>query len=351
MPVLDTDGMFELAAGFPEQVERAFEASRQITGLPQREEVGNVVVVGMGGSGIAGDVLQAVAAPLLPVPVTVVKHYECPHFVDESSLVFAVSGSGNTEETIEAATDAALAGARMVVVTGGGELGRLADAWRAPVIDVPDFVWPRAAFGAMAVPLLVALWRIGLVPGADVQLERAIEQLKWRRDELVTQADASPAADVARRIGGTIPLMYGGGAIGTVAALRWKSQVNENAKRLAFTSTQPELCHNEVCGWAEGSDPLRGRLSLVALRHDGEHPQVGRRFDITADIARPYVADVIEVRARGEGDLAQLFDLTYFGDYATLWLAAFAEVDPGPIDALMRLKNQLSGASGAAAAQ
>ena len=98
--ILDTDGMFELAAAFPEQVSEAFAASSSITGLPNREEIENVVVIGMGGSGISGDVLQAIAAPLLPVPVTVVKGYECPHFVGETSLVFAVSASGGTEETI-----------------------------------------------------------------------------------------------------------------------------------------------------------------------------------------------------------------------------------------------------------
>lgn len=349
--MLDTDGMFALAAGFPEQVEKAFDDSRSISGLPQREEISNVVVIGMGGSGIAGDVLQAVASPVLPVPVTVVKHYECPHFVDESSLVFAVSGSGNTEETIEAATDAALAGAKMVVVTGGGELGRLAEAWHAPLIGVPDVPWPRAAFGGMAVPLVAALWRMGLVPGFDVQLERAIEQLKWRRDQLTSQADGSPAAELARRIGSSVPLLHGGGAIGTVAALRWKSQVNENAKRLAFMSTQPELCHNEVCGWTDAPKASAEHLVLVALRHDGEHPQVGRRFDITAELARPYVSDVLEVRAQGEGDLAQLLDLCYFGDYVSLWLAGFAGVDPGPIDVLMRMKRQLSGAAGPGAKQ
>ncbi len=343
MPLIDTDGMFELAAGFPEQVEQSYKAALSVPGLPQREEVSNVVVIGMGGSGIAGDVLQAVASPLSPVPVTVVKHYECPHSVDESSLVFAVSGSGNTEETIEAATDAALAGARVVVVTGGGELGRLAEAWQAPVVGVPDVAWPRAAFGGMAVPLVVMLWRVGLLPGVDVQLERAVEQLKWRRDELVGGGEASAAADVARTIGSSVPLLHGGGVLGTVAALRWRCQVNENAKRLAFMSSQPELCHNEVCGWAEASAELGRLLTLVALRHDGEHPQVGRRFEITAELAKPYVAGVVEVRAQGEGDLAQLFDLTYFGDYVSLWMAAFAGVDPGPIDTLMRMKRLLSG--------
>ena len=343
MPVLDSGGMFALAEGFPEQVEEAYRSSQDLSDLPRREDVQNVVVLGMGGSGIAGDVLQAVASPLIPVPVSVVKGYECPHYVDETSLVFAISFSGNTEETIEAASDAALAGARMVVVSGGGELARLAGGWGAPLVSVPDIPFPRAALGAVAVPPLVALWRIGLFPGGDQWVERAIEQLNRRRDELATAGDESTAADVARRIGSTVPLVHGGGPLGATAALRWRCQVNENAKRLAFSAAQPELCHNEVCGWAAGSKAIGEMMTLVQLRHDGEHPQTGRRFDITADLVKPWVSDVIEVRAEGEGELAQLLDLTYFGDYVSLWLAADAGVDPGPIEVLTALKAQLAG--------
>jgi len=348
MQVLDTDGMFQHAAAFPDQVDQAFRASRAISGLPRREDIENVVVIGMGGSGIAGDVLQAVAAPMLPVPVTVVKNYECPHFVDEGSLVFAVSCSGGTEETIEAASDAAQAGAEMVVVAGGGELARLAETWRAPLIGVPDVPWPRVAFGAMAVPLIVVLWRMGLLPGADVWLERAVEQLKWRRDELAGAGRSSEAAEVARRIGPSIPIVQGGGMLGAAAALRWKSDVNENAKRLAFAAAQPELCHNDICGWTESSKLVTEQMSLVMLRHDGEHPQVGHRFEITSEVVRPWVSELIEVRAQGEGDLAQLLDLAYFGDYVSLWLAADAGVDPGPIDVLMWMKRRLSGLPGGA---
>jgi glucose/mannose-6-phosphate isomerase len=344
--ILDTDGMFELAAAFPEQVAEAFAGSSGITGLPNREDIENVVVIGMGGSGISGDVLQAIAAPLLPVPVTVVKGYECPHFVGETSLVFAVSCSGGTEETIEAASDAALAGAKMVVVTSGGELANLAGAWRAPVIDVPPVAWPRAAFGSMAVPLIVVLWRMGFLPGADLWIERAVTQLRHRRDQFVRSGPTSEAAAVARSIGTSVPLVHGGGAVGAAASQRWKTQVNENVKRLAFCSTQPELCHNEVCGWAESSKEIAGLMSLVMLRHDSEHPQVGRRFEIVADLVRPWVANVVEVRAQGEGELAQLLDLAYFGDYVSLWMAADAGVDPGPIEVLMWMKRQLAGRTG-----
>lgn len=342
MTVTDTVGMFALAETWPDQVDAAAEAARGLDGLPRHEDIESVVVLGMGGSGMSGDVLAAVAAPLVPVPVVVVKSYECPAFVGDSTLVFAVSASGNTEETIQAASDAAVSGARMVVVTGGGELGALATAWGAPTVAVPPGIpQPRAALGSMAIPLLVVLEEIGLLRGGSHWVAEAVEQLTRRRDQLATEGDTSPAADVARRIGSRVPVVHGGGALGSAAALRWRTQVNENAKRLAFASAEPEVCHNEVVGWAGAERGLRDALVAVALRHDGEHPQVSRRFELVSELVGE-VTDVIEVRAEGDGDLAQLLDLVIFGDYVSLWLSAFAGVDPGPVEVLAELKRRLA---------
>lgn len=342
MAVLDTVGMFDLAETWPEQVEASAAAARGLEGLPRSEEIEHVVVLGMGGSGMAGDVLAAAATPLVPVPVVVVKSYECPAFVGDSTLVFAVSASGDTEETLQAASDAAVAGARMVVVTGGGELGRLATSWGAPTVQVPtEIPQPRAALGSMAIPPLVVLDEVGLYRGGSYWVGEAVEQLKRRRDQLAVAGDTSPAAALARRLGSRVPVIHGGGVVGSAAATRWRTQVNENAKRLAFSSAQPELCHNEVVGWAGAEASLGRELATVLLRHDGEHPQVSRRFELVADIVRR-TAEVVEVRAEGDGDLAQLLDLVIFGDYVSLWLAAEAGIDPGPVDVLTDLKRRLS---------
>src|SRR3954454_22923344 len=136
--LLDTTGMWDVTSHLPEQVFDASVAARGLEGLPNRERIEHIVVLGMGGSGIAGDVLAAAAGPFLPVPVIVSKGYELPAFVGESSLVFAVSFSGNTEETIEAASPAAVEVAHVVVITQGGELGSLADSWGVPRVAVPD---------------------------------------------------------------------------------------------------------------------------------------------------------------------------------------------------------------------
>jgi glucose/mannose-6-phosphate isomerase len=342
MAVLDSLGMFEAAAGLPEQVARAAADAGELSApLPERDRIEHVVVLGMGGSGIAGDVLAAVAGPFLSVPVVVAKGYGTPNFVGPNSLVFAVSWSGDTEETVEAATAAAMAGGRMVVVAAGGELGRLADEWGAPHLALPEGVpMPRAGIGALAVPPLVVLERMGLFPGASAWIDAAVDQLRRRRDRLV--ADGNEAELLARRIGRTMPLVYGAGPVGEVAARRWKCQVNENAKAPAFANVQPELCHNEICGWGQHGDMTRQVFQLVNLRHDDEHPQEMRRFALVAETMREVVGGVHEVVAEGEGALAQLLDLVLVGDFTSLHLAAQAGVDPGPIPVLEDLKAALA---------
>lgn len=337
---LDTVGMYDLTAGLPEQVEAAIGNARGLDGLPEKATVEHVVVLGMGGSGIAGDILTAAAGPFMSVPVTVTKSYELPAFVGDGSLVFAISCSGNTEETLEAATEAAMQGAKIVAVTQGGELGKLAAGWGAPVVTVPDIPQPRAALGAMAIPPLVVLEEIGLFPGAGQWIGLAVEQLKRRRDALVK--GGSDAEKLAHRIGRRIPLLHGGGAIGATAAQRWKTQINENANAPAFWAAQPELCHNEIQGWGQHGDVTRQVLALVRLRHDSEHPQIMRRFDLTADYMREVVGTIEDVQAEGDGDLAQLLDLILFGDFVSLHLAFQEGIDPGPVPTLVELKQRLA---------
>jgi glucose/mannose-6-phosphate isomerase len=194
----------------------------------------------------------------------------------------------------------------------------------------------------MSIPPLVVLERMGLLPGASRWIAVAVDQLTRRRDQLVSGGASSEAAGIARRIGRTWPLVHGGGLLGATAAQRWKTQVNENAKSPAFWSAQPELCHNELCGWGQSGDVTRQLLTMVQLRHDAEHPQVSRRFDLVRQLVGEVVADIIEVRAEGDSDLAQLFDLILVGDFVSLWLAAQEGLDPGPVPVLTTLKAQLA---------
>ena len=344
LPV-DSRDLWEATFGLPEQVVAAIDAAQQVDDLPGHDEVENVVVLGMGDSGIVGDVLIAAAAPFMPVPVTVVTGYVPPDYVGTGSLVVAVSFSGDTEETVEAATAAYEAGAALIVVSGGGELVRLSGEWDVPLVPVPVSIpEARTALGAMAVPPLVLLERVGLFPGAQQWIDQAVDQLRRRRDELDRAGNV--AEQVARRIGRTIPLVHSAQDLGSAAALRWKCQVNLNAKSPAFWNVHPELCHNEVAGWGQNGDATRQMVTLVNLRHDAEHPQVSRRFDLATEALREVMADVVEVRASGEGDLAQLLDLCLVGDVVSLLLAGHEGIDPGPVPAVDDIKAALAGGDG-----
>jgi glucose/mannose-6-phosphate isomerase len=338
--LLDSIGMFDLAAALPEQLAAAVGLAAAVDDLPSHDDIEQVVVLGMGGSGIAGDVLAAVAGPFMPVPVLVVKGYEAPASVGDGTLCFAISYSGDTEETVEAAQAAAVAGARMVVLSTGGALGELARSWGAPHLVLPECPMPRAGIGSVSVPPLLVLERVGLFPGATQYVTDAIDQLSRRRDKLIV--DGGPAQRLAREIGRTMPVAYGGDALGAAAAYRFKCQVNENAKAPAFCAAVPEMAHNEICGWGQHGDITRQVMTVVRFRHAFEHPQVSRRFELTYDLIDEVVHAVLDIEAEGEGALAQLFDLILQGDFVSLHMAAEAGVDPGPIPVLIDLKAALS---------
>ena len=337
---LDSLGMFDAARGLAAQIERAAAEASQVEQLPDASDITSVVVMGMGSSGIAGDLTAAMCGPSCGVPVIVPKGYETPAFVSPQTLVFAVSFSGNTEETIEAATHAVKQGGRLVVMASGGQLADLAQEWGVPWIRIADDIpMPRAGIGAVSVPPLVTMERMGLIEGATEQIESAVRQLRRRAAQL--EADDSIASKLARRIGRTMPIVYGGGLVGEVAAMRWKGQFNENAKVPSFANRVPELTHNEICGWGQHGDVTRQIFSLVLLRHAHEHTQTTRRLELVAEICDEVVADVLSVHAEGETRLAQLFDLVLLGDYVSLELAILSGVDPGPVPILDEIKERL----------
>jgi glucose/mannose-6-phosphate isomerase len=312
--------------------------------LPDAARFDRIVMLGMGGSGIAGNVVQAVGTATLPVPVTVLKHYRTPAFVNERTLAFALSYSGDTEETVEMARGALAAGATLVAISSGGALAQLAEEAGSLHVSCPDdILMPRLALGALVAPLVVVLFRMGMLPEAHAGLLRAQEQLARRRDQCqpAVAGQRNPARELARKIGRTIPIVYGSGGLGGVAAMRWKQSMNENAKAPAFWNEYPELDHNEVCGWGQHGDVTRQVFTLVELRHGLEHPRLEARARATRELIEEALVQVLGVEAEGEGRLAQLLDLIYVGDWTSYYLALDNDVDPGPIDAISQLKSTL----------
>jgi glucose/mannose-6-phosphate isomerase len=341
LPV-DSLDMWGATAALPEQIDEAIDRAADVDlgDLLAGQQCSRVVVCGMGGSGIAGDVLVALAAPRAGVPVQVVKGYTLPEYVGASTLVFAVSCSGRTEETLAAAEEARDRRARVVAVSGADELAARATAAGWPLVPVPsDIPQPRAAFGALSVPPLVVLERLGLVQGMQGLLRDAVQVTAESRDLLVKEKSA--AQELAKRIGRTIPLVHGTPGPTGVAAIRWKTQVNENAKSPAFFSLQPELSHNEVAGWGQHGDVTRQAITAIVLRYPGEHPRVSRRIQLVEQLMTEVVADVLDVRTDAVSDVAALFDLSLLGDFVSLHLAASEGVDPGPVPVLSELKQRM----------
>lgn len=327
----DSLGLRDALFGLPEQM---MAASRRlsITGdLPDREDVANVVLLGTGAAGWVCDLVAAVAGPFMPVPVVVHKGFEPPSFVDASTLVVAISASGDSPESVSSAITCVEAGAQLFAVTSGGRLGALADEQAAPTVFLPVAESPiptRARVGALAVPVLRAFEQMELSPGASDWIGAAVHQLKVRRDELAAPDNA--AAALARRVAGTMPIVYGGSHIGRVAADRWKVQINQSAKTPCWVGEVSEVSHGEIAGWGQHGDITRQVLSLILLRHDFEPPSVVEQFAKVEEWTDEVMAGIHTVSAEGEGALAQILDLGFVGDVLALDLADRAGIDPGP---------------------
>lgn len=331
----DSLGMRDAVFGLPEQLAAATRRLSVTGALPAHDDIANVLIIGTGAAGWVGELVGAVAGPFMPVPLVVHKGFEPPSFVDASTLVVAVSASGESPETVASASMCLEAGARLFAVTSGGRLGALADAHEAPTVFLPVAESPiptRTRVGALAVPVLDAFDALGFYPGSRDWIAAAVDQLRTRADAL--QADDSLATSLASSLAGTMPVVYGGGALGSVAAQRWKVQFNQTAKTPAWTGELPDVVHGEVAGWGQHGDITRQVMSLVLLRHDDEAPEIDEQFTTVDTWTDEVMARVLTVAAEGEGRLAQLLDLAMIGDVTALHLADRAGIDPGPTPAI-----------------
>lgn len=330
--ILDSLGMFDAAAAAPERMNIAIAQTKAVLAkadLPPHDEIANVVLAGVGTSGHAGSLVLEAVGPTIAVPLVVHRGYGVPHFVDESTLVIAMSFTGNTAEVIDAVNEAVDDGATVVCIGGDGELAAIAQRENLTSINVPEAPAARAAIDSLLVPALLTLDHLGFYPGGDEWIRLAQQQVEQRRNALI--AENNPARALARRIGRALPIIYGGNGPGGAVSSFWKSQFNTNAKVAAFANQVPELTHNEIVGWGTNGDVTRQVFQAILLRHEFEHPSVAARIDLVEEILVEVVGEVYSVEAQGEGLLAQMMDLLLFGTFVSLNVAVETDVDPGPI--------------------
>jgi glucose/mannose-6-phosphate isomerase len=293
-----------------------------------------LLVCGMGGSAIGGDLATAALGERLTRPLATVRGYRLPSWAGADWTVLCSSYSGGTEETVACFEAATEAGARRIVAGTGGALVDHARAEGVPVVGLPGILQPRAAVAYMFVVAAEAAGVAGAAPRMPAEVEDAAAMLEGRAAELEARA-----AEIAERLAGTLPVIYGGELTAPVAR-RWKTQVNENAKLHAFFSELPEADHNEICGW--GGPPEGPKLSVVMLEDAEQHPRLRRRFELTAEAIASGGTEVVRVQTEGETRTARLFSALMLGDLVSLRLAAARGVDPLSVEAIDALKSALA---------
>jgi glucose/mannose-6-phosphate isomerase len=336
---LDAQNMIALTHEFPEQCRKGLNIAMQFNPPTPRLPIQNVVVTGLGGSAVGGDLLRVLVEDNGEVPLVVNRDYQMPAFVNDRTFVIAASYSGNTEETLSAFEDAQDRGALLACVTSGGELAQRAAHYGTPVAFIPRGQPPRSAMGYLFIPMLMAAHKVGVIrrdPTGDLQnaialLEKAREQ--WNAD---VPFEKNPAKQLAAKLYGKLPIVYGSQAYSTVVAFRWKTQLNENTKIHAYSNGYPEMNHNEILGWVLAKQQVPN-LAVVLLRDQMERPKIVARVETTRRLfAR--AADVHEVFAEGQILLARMLHAIYLGDWVSCYLALLYGVNPTDISYINLLK-------------
>ena len=321
--VVDASDMLTVIKSFPDQCKRALGMAK---GIIVSDEITSIVVIGMGGSGISGDLLKMYMATS-KIPVFTVRDYSVPAFVDKYTLVIAISYSGNTEETLSAFADAKEKGAALVAITSGGKLAGKCQK----VIRVPDGLQPRAALGYLFFSMLGLLYNSSII---EVFNDDINEMLNLLSD---SKALEEKGEDIAKRLYGTIPVVYSSAAFAPIA-FRWQTQLNENAKYAAFHSTFSEMNHNEINSFMHME---KGTFSSIILKDSHDHRAVKKRMSICKEVMEKKT-EVVEFDILGSSLLARMMYAVHLADYVSYHLALRERIDPTPVEVIEWLKRQLS---------
>lgn len=338
---LDPQGMLAEIDGLPDQLQTAWNLGQKQP-LADISGVRQVIIAGMGGSAIGGDLLAAYAESSCAVPIAVWRGYDLPAYADApTTLVVASSHSGDTEETLSAFVRGAETGVQRLAVTTGGELAHQADAQGIPVWRFEHSGQPRAAVGFSFGLLLAALARLGLIPDPEDEIVDAVEAMREQQTNLLAEMPVvqNPAKRMAGQLMDRWPTIIGAGLLAPVAR-RWRTQIAELAKAVAQFETLPEADHNMVAG-VVNPESLFGSTMVLFLRASLEHPRNLQRVDVTKEIFMVEGFNTDFVHAQGDTRLAQQWTTLHFGDYAAYYLAMAYGVDPTPVEAIEDLKARL----------
>ncbi len=338
----DPEGMLARLHEMPGQCQQAWQMAMDFPLPPDFAGVDKVVVLGMGGSAVGGDLARSLVAAEARLPIIIHRDYGLPALVDDRTLVIASSYSGNTEETLSAFEQALATGAKKLAITTGGRLREMAEQRNIPVCVVDYQAQPRAALGFSFFPILGFLQRLGIIRDKSAQVGEVVpvlQELSAKIDEKMPLS-RNPAKQLAERLYGNLVVIYGAGILAEVAH-RWKTQINENSKAWAFYEVFPELNHNATVGYQLPRE-LAGRIRVVLLHSPSFHQRIQLRYRVTGELLDRAGVKYEFVNSEGKSPLSQMMSLVLFGDYVSYYLALLYRVDPTPVDAINYLKERLA---------
>ncbi|MEE9323646.1 MAG: bifunctional phosphoglucose/phosphomannose isomerase [Candidatus Aenigmarchaeota archaeon] len=333
---IDISKVVKVMDKFPEQCEEGIEIGRKFVKKLEREKPGRVCVCGMGGSGIAGDIL---AGAFPDRDIRVFKGYELPKYIGKGDLVFAVSYSGNTEETLSVFREAERRGYEIIAVTSGGELERECVKHSIDYVKIPKGIKPRFSLGYLLFPIIVILEKIKFLK--KQKLDLVVKNLRETREEIWTETPAkdNPAKRIAMKLVDSVPVVQGFGIYEPIA-YRTRTQFNENSKIPSFSENFPELDHNSILGW-EGGGYLTRNFSVILIRDDKEGGKIWERIEFTKKLLRKSVKYVVEVWSLYPHELSRMLSTMYVLDFVTVYLGLLRNKDPGDDSLLLKLKTIL----------
>ncbi len=324
-----------------QQFETSFSILNETCKISKRK-IRSIVVTGLGGSAIGGDLLRTYLSGECSVPILVNRNYTLPAFVDASTLVIVSSYSGNTEETISAYHEAIERKAQIFSITSGGTVEALALKHKHYMVKIPADAPPRTAIGYLLVPMLQTLAKFGLISSKEQDIAETARYLKEKSLAYSNFKDKENlAVAIAKKCFGKLPIIYTSDDFTSAIGVRWKGQICENAKMLAYANVFPELNHNELVGWNQYRDLLK-KTTVILLRDKSDHPRTAFRMSVTKSIIKKYTSAIIEVESEGHSLLTRLFSLILLGDWVSYYLSILNGVDATPVQAIDFLKASLS---------
>lgn len=339
----DSSGMYEAIVDFPNQIRNAIKIGEKLNIDPESyKDIENIVICGMGGSAIGGDMVAAVLEDQINVPIEICRNYKLPAYAGENTLVIGSSYSGNTEETLSAIGQAINNKCKIFIITTGGHLREIAKANELPFLSPTKGLQPRAALGYSFILIMAFLYSVGKVSYDALDFLSLADFLEKRITAISKESPASAnmSKQLANLLAGRIPIIYSGPGVSNVAAIRFKGQIAENAKSLAYCGQFPEQNHNELVGWEKDSD-VWPRLFIIFLRDQKENPRIAARIEIVEEILGEKEIDMVEIGSAGENRLQRLFSFIQIADFTSFYLAILNGIDPTPVKPIDFLKKKL----------